>query len=190
MAARRAEDQAVLAGLGVEIENWDYVDAIYRQEKGRFFYTSRDDIFGRVDPAENFLITRLALRFSQVRQFNPGAVFYAPLGVGGHVDHKIVRAGAVALAGLGSTVLFYEDFPYAAKQPDAVETALAETPVDWASELVPIDVDPKIAAFRGYASQLVAVFGDEANVEPMTRDYAARLAPDGAGAYERYWKIV
>lgn len=190
VARRRAEDQAVLTALGAEIENWDYVDAIYRQERGQFLYTNHDELFGRVNPAENFLITRLALRLSQVRQFNPDAVFYAPLGVGGHVDHKIVRAGAVALAGLGSPVLFYEDFPYVAKQPDAVEAALAEVPVDWAPELIPIDVEAKIEAIQGYSSQLAAVFGDPAAVAPMTRGYATSLAADTPGAYERYWRIV
>ena len=40
-------------------------------------------------------------------------VLVATLGAGGHVDHRLVRLAAEAVHGAG--LLYYEDYPYAAK---------------------------------------------------------------------------
>lgn len=188
VAGRRAEDEAVLGALGAEVEHWDYPDCIYRQVDGAFVYTDHDAVFGRVNPAETGLITRLALCFSQLRQALPDAHFYAPLALGGHVDHRIARAGAMAIQRLGADVRFYEDFPYAT-QPEALQAVQTDLGGPWTSELTPIDVEAKIRLIAGYASQLLAVFKDPASMPQVVRDYAAALAPDGQGAYERYWRV-
>ena len=41
----------------------------------------------------------------------------APLGLGGHIDHKIVRAAVVSLMADRMAVAFYEDLPYAGAIP-------------------------------------------------------------------------
>jgi LmbE family N-acetylglucosaminyl deacetylase len=44
-----------------------------------------------------------------------GSVVFAPLGIGGHIDHRLVHEAAVELAKLECfPVVFYEDMPYAA----------------------------------------------------------------------------
>ena len=188
VGSRRAEDERVLRGLGAEVKHWEYTDCIYRQVDGAFVYTDHDEVFGSVNPAETALITRLAWRFSQLRQALPDAHFYAPLALGGHVDHRIVRAGAMAIQRLGADVRFYEDFPYAT-QPDALQAVQTELRGQWTSELTPIDVEAKIRVIAGYASQLLAVFHDPTTMPQVVREYAAALAPDGHGYYERYWRL-
>lgn len=42
-------------------------------------------------------------------------VIFAPLGLGGHVDHVLVHNAVCSLAQLGYPVIFYEDLPYAAR---------------------------------------------------------------------------
>jgi LmbE family N-acetylglucosaminyl deacetylase len=45
----------------------------------------------------------------------PGAAIFAPLGIGGHIDHRIVHEAAFALAESGRfPMIFYEDMPYSA----------------------------------------------------------------------------
>ena len=188
VGGRRAEDEAALRGLGAEVEHWDDCDCIYRQVDGAFVYTDHDAVFGPVHPAETPLVTRLASRFSQLAQALPDAHFYAPLGLGGHVDHRITRAAALAVQRLGADVRFYEDFPYAT-QPQALQAVQAELGGRWTSELTPIDVEAKIRLIAGYASQLLAVFKDPARMPGVVREYAAALAPNGQGAYERYWRL-
>ncbi len=186
VASRRAEDEAVLHALGAEVEHWEDTDCIYRQVDGQFVYTDHDAVFGPVHPAETALITRLASRLGQVSQSLPDAHFYAPLALGGHVDHRIVRAAAGAVQHLGADVGFYEDFPYAT-QPAALQAVQAELGGHWTSELTPIDVEAKIQVVAGYASQLLAVFHDPARMPQVVREYAGAL--EAGGYFERYWRI-
>lgn len=186
VGTRRAEDERTLRGMGAEVENWDLYDCIYRQADGHFLYTAHDEAFGPIHPAEEPLVARLADEF--VARGGDETTLYAPLGAGGHVDHRLVRAAALAAHARGADVVFYEDFPYAARGA-TVEAALSEVPDNWVSELVPIDVERKIAVIAGYASQLFALFGDATGMERDVRAYAASLAPNG-GYFEQYWRLL
>lgn len=190
VAARRAEDEAALRSLGAQVWNWDFVDCIYRFEGDDFFYTSRDALFGRVDPRDTNVLPRLAIAFAQLRNTYPEATFYAPLAVGHHVDHQITRAAAVALERLGAEVIFYEDFPYAI-DPPAVEQARAELgPADWESITVPVDIEAKIAAIGYYRSQIGVLFETPDQMAARVREYAAMVAGTSGGFAERYWVFI
>lgn len=92
---RRAEDKAALSVLGVEGLYWDWPDCIYRRhpETGRFLYTSETDLFGPVHPAETGLRESISRRLAMLPLARGGQV-YAPLGAGGHIDHRLVRQAA------------------------------------------------------------------------------------------------
>jgi LmbE family N-acetylglucosaminyl deacetylase len=47
-----------------------------------------------------------------------------PLGVGNHVDHLTVRMGALPADSSKQALAFYEDLPYTAQEPSAVEAAV------------------------------------------------------------------
>jgi LmbE family N-acetylglucosaminyl deacetylase len=192
VAARRAEDGAVLASMGATVEPWEFRDCIYRGQGETWFYASRDDLFGPVHPGDAGLLSRIALRLAELRAERPDAVFFAPLGAGHHVDHQIVRAGAVALARLGAPVVFYEDFPYTG-EPAALEKAQAELGrVAWEAAVAPIDVEAKIQAIAGYVSQILDLFGDAEQMAERVRAYARSVmeAEDEHGYGERLWQML
>ncbi len=185
---RRAEDEAALGPLGVRVDYWEWYDAIYRRAGGEFVYIDHDTTFGPVHPAERPLVAALTERLNALREANSDTVFYAPLGVGGHVDHRLVRDAALDLAQEGASVLFYEDFPYVARW-GGLDEALAEVPAHWQPVWEAIDVDAKIAAIDRYPSQLAAIFGQD-DWRAVLRDYASALAPDGDGTWERFWRLA
>jgi LmbE family N-acetylglucosaminyl deacetylase len=128
-ADRRVEDVAVVNGLGMDHLHLGYVDALFRRcggwgPRGRLavYPTFRFDAqVGRVARADDALAAALDARLAQlVDDVRPGCVV-APLGVGRHVDHLLVRDAARRLASTtGVRVVHYSDFPYAvAHGPDS-----------------------------------------------------------------------
>lgn len=69
---------------------------------------------GEFTAEERILACRLKDRL--LNGFLPrGSAVFAPLGIGGHIDHRLVHEAAVELAKLGRfSMVFYEDMPYAA----------------------------------------------------------------------------
>jgi LmbE family N-acetylglucosaminyl deacetylase len=107
-AARRREDQAAAARLGAEPRWLGMPDAPFRDP----LYASFDfDVLGGPHaPGDAAWRGRLAARLRQeLESLRPAAV-YAPLGVGDHVDHRLVFEAA---AGLHPGLRCYEDHPYA-----------------------------------------------------------------------------
>lgn len=170
---RQDEDLAALALLGAEAVHWPYTDCIYRQTPdGRFPYASEEALWGEVHPAEKNLVAELAARLVAL-PLMPGGVVYAPLGVGHHVDHQIVRR---AVEASGHTPIYYEEFPYA-EDPQAVRAALANGRER--AELVLLSeeaLEAKIAAIACYRSQLSTFWDDVVEMAAAVRTFA-----------ERYW---
>src|SRR5262249_26817718 len=119
--ARREEDRRALTRVGADWFWERALDAIFRCPDQ--YGWQRDELFGdpvRRDP----LLARATALCVLLADRSPGALFYAPLGIGGHVDHQLVHRAAVR--GIEPhRVGFYEDFPYAA-EPGAVDGRLAE----------------------------------------------------------------
>jgi SAM-dependent methyltransferase/LmbE family N-acetylglucosaminyl deacetylase len=187
--ARAAEDREAVRTLGATQVCWDYRDAIYRRtEDGAFHYDSYADLFSRpMHPADESLPACLAARLGELAAQNHGQmVFYAPLGVGGHVDHLIVHKAARIIAERGAQVLFYEDQPYAYNQPQNLGRALLPDPDVWWEPLVfPISSTRKLKALDCYHSQ---GFEREHFGEKLRR-YG--LGMDGRFAEgERFWRPV
>jgi LmbE family N-acetylglucosaminyl deacetylase len=171
---RREEDLAALALLGAEAVHWPYTDCIYRKAPdGRFLYADLASLWGEIDPLEESLIVELADRLFALPPTQGGAV-YTPLGVGRHVDHRIVRRAAECS---GRALTCYEDYPYAENR-EAVEAALAKG--EWRAEPVMLSeeaLEAKIAAIACYRSQISTFWADTAEMATAVRAFA-----------ERYWK--
>lgn len=185
VAARREEDAAALALLGAEWAYWSYVDCIYRRAAaGCFICDSEEALFGGVHPAEDALIAELADRLRALAQ-EQGSAIYAPLAVGRHVDHQVVRRAAEGLKG----VVYYEDYPYAAR-PGATEEALGAG--QWQAELVALSqeaLEAKIAAIACYSSQFGSLdWADAAEMAAAVRAFAQQI--DGGRLAERYWQLI
>jgi LmbE family N-acetylglucosaminyl deacetylase len=180
-AARRAEDRRALAALGenIAVIHHPLPDCIYRLDPatGAALYASESAIFSPVHPADPALA---ALR--RLPPLPPGAVLYAPLAVGGHVDHRLLRKVTLACDAPPGAIRFYEDYPYAA-HPGAVESALGD-PALWEPVVVPLDeavLSAKIAAIAEYHSQISTFLPDLDAMAAAIRAYSRAVGG------ERFW---
>lgn len=178
IALRREEDRQALAVLGCDGLHLDLLDAPYRVAA----YGERDAVFGR-PVANDPLAESLPAILEQLKDQQPEAYFYVPLGVGLHVDHQLVCDSALALHRRGVNIFWYEDAPYAAKRPQAVTERLADLPDRFEAGVISIDavLERKLAAIGEYRSQLSELFGSASMQQVMT-DYAAMIGG------ERVWR--
>ncbi len=110
---RVTEDRKALAVLGAEGVYGDARDLIYRQDaRGGWLYPNMDDIMGTRKPEDDALVGHYLEKVSAL--FKAEEVeMYAPLGIGGHIDHLLAFDLGMRLQESGYTVSFYEDLPYA-----------------------------------------------------------------------------
>ena len=112
---RRKEDAAALNYLQADYLWLDYLDAIYRGTPA--YYTTKGQLMGGdVNPADFEIDKQLAQNLLALQDRLPDAVWYAPLGIGRHVDHQLVCSATDRLVQQGAKVCFYEDFPYVLRQ--------------------------------------------------------------------------
>ena len=170
-AARRAEDLAACQILGADAYHLTIPDCIYRYDDQvqRFMYLSDEDIFGDVHQAEAGLVDALTTQLAQLPM--RGRVL-APLTIGHHVDHLLVRAAAKRA--FGSHISYYEDYPYA-QQPGKLEALFAAQTEQWHSETIRLSeaaIQAKLEAILAFRSQFSTFFTDRADLERQVRGYA------------------
>jgi LmbE family N-acetylglucosaminyl deacetylase len=124
---RRAEDKEVLAGIGAVPVHLGFRDALFRRGRmGPAYPTFRFDAGrGRVASCDAGLAAEVSAEVSQISRASEAGVIFAPLGIGCHVDHLIIRRAAREL-GRRIQVVYYSDFPYsetAAPDPGFVRRA-------------------------------------------------------------------
>jgi sugar transferase (PEP-CTERM/EpsH1 system associated) len=179
IAVRRAEDAAALANWGVRYWHGGTLDAIYRRRAGAPYYPERSDLFREphTGDAAALLPAWEALVKHIEAEHGLSVVLYAPLGVGGHIDHELTRQLAERLGDAGRTVHFYEDYPYAELAPGGIEAAQARFgPRAWTSRTVAIDAHAKIEAVRNYRSQIGRVFGCDKDLVRRISGFTAETA--------------
>ncbi|HSM58758.1 MAG TPA: PIG-L family deacetylase [Candidatus Sulfomarinibacteraceae bacterium] len=181
VAMRRAEDEAAAEQLGAEVQHWTLPDAIYRlhPQTEEPLYTSNEDIFGPLHPAEQSLVQELAEMMARLPR--AGAIV-APLAVGNHVDHQLVRRAADEA--FGQDLLYYEDYPYVQRHPQSLQKQLAPGD-DWQPQVISLSeeaIRARLGACLQYQSQLSTLFNDAQNMEAQVRDYVAQVGG------ERLWR--
>lgn len=183
VAARRDEDLAACAEIGVEALHLDFDDAVYRRRAGSDLplYPDAGTLFSAPDPQDDGLVEALARRLADL----PSAPrLVAPFGIGRHVDHQIVRRAAERFAAQDSArhLELYEDYPYCRKWWSR-QRALG-FPRRHTQRLVALDkgdARAKCRAVACYSSQLEALFGGR---ERMEKTVEMDLWADGG---ERLW---
>ena len=158
MSLRRTEDVNFLQQLDLNAHHMDLAEAPHRG------YDSADELFAEVhedDPAFDQCERVLSKLINRLRP----DVCIGPLGVGRHVDHRVVIASLERALSQSDTQthLYYADQPYAQKHPDeldALSGALDEgTPLHFHSKNK--TRHEAINATAAYASQLDFQFGGE-----------------------------
>ena len=182
---RRQEDKATVDYLGIEHRWLDFLDAVYRDPDLKFNEVLSPAYDPRSDPC--FEVIRDA--FLQLINEHPGAVVFAPLGLGYHRDHLLVFEALEAvkhLASAGCQVYYYEDYPYVVRAD--LQSRLAQ--LDWEAESHSVDISEtlqdRIDLIKMHASQMNSLFGGPEGVAEQVTDYATRLGTQGRPR-ERFW---
>jgi len=166
-----AEERAACTVLGAELVLLDHVDAEARPAWSSGFFAG-----GRaVSEVEPDLFAAVVADLAAVLRGTPGPVF-APLGVGGHVDHLLTREAARVLVD-PDRLVYYEDMPY---------TVYGDAPAA-AEGLVPhlLEADAQTADLKREALWCYRLQVTEATTTRVVRHGTQRL---GAGAFaERVW---
>ncbi|NIN69359.1 MAG: PIG-L family deacetylase [Anaerolineae bacterium] len=191
MAVRRREDDEASRLLHAHCWRLEYLDAIYRHDGHSFLYERDDDLFGSLHPSDLELATRVADSILEICSGQQPQLF-APLGVGNHVDHQLVREAVLTLRGTFRKVVFYEDYPYV-EVPGALTQALEGICVDaWESQIRGFGEEcltAKIDAIATYASQVHVLFESAEMMATRVRDYTAALSSEQDYG-ERYWFLA
>jgi len=191
---RIEEDRKAAASLGAQVYYMDIADCIYRTvmdgSGGHVaLYPDGESLFGDVhicdDAQLSLLSTPLPLNDAHI-------ILYAPLGIGHHIDHQIVRDWAMVLAGprSGPELKFYEEYP-GSRDKMAVEQALHHFKTHVRSlELQPetvtlteANVAAKVQAIACYASQISSFWP---NLQVMEQEVRQFMSSTGLSV-ERYW---
>lgn len=123
ITVRRKEDADACAQLGAAPRYFSVPDAIYRKhpKTGEAMYTTRDGLFGGLDPGDEPTIQRILVWLAE--NIPATARIVVPLTVGNHVDHQMVR---LAASRLEREVWYYPDFPYTREFPDEIPALIPE----------------------------------------------------------------
>ncbi|MFJ9723877.1 PIG-L deacetylase family protein [Streptomyces sp. NPDC101209] len=174
-AARRAEDRDVLTAMGITWRHVGFTEGLFRRKslRGRGgargasrLLPERDHVYptyrrhlaaGRISPHDGELLRTLTRTVRSLGAPDPsggaGPLLLAPLAVGGHVDHLLVRTAAETSR---RHVVYYGDFPYI--RHEAVDTDFVRRnglrgEVTWTTGL-----EAKSAPILGYRTQSRSMF--------------------------------
>jgi len=186
---RRDEDREALAVLGGDVVHWEWPECVYRQDSGtgQFMYPTEESLWGSVHPGDQVLVTQLAQRLAGL-PLSPDGCLYAPLTVGDHVDHHVVRQAAEMWASSLRRLVYYEEYPYA-EQPEALGAVLGDGS-GWVDEIIAITqeaLEAKAAAVACYQSQISTFYTGVEEITVRLEAYAS-VAGQGHGCAERYWR--
>ena len=95
---------------------------------------------------------------TQLEQYASSSLMIAPAGIGGHVDHLLVRAAAEEVFS-GKRLLFYEDLPYACRHAE-LQSRMVSGLAEWRSPRAFSPVAKRDFS-RCYPSQIASDVADE-----------------------------
>jgi len=175
VTARKAEDAAACALVGATSRRFDIPDCIYRHHplSGEPIVQDEQGLWSFGPHPEPWLVEELAHSLSL--ELQPEAQVVAPLAIGDHTDHRLVRFAAQAL---NRPLWYYPDAPYAMRVPDAgtfYASARQVTPPVLSAAALAIWQE----AAAAYASQLSTFWPDrsalDAAYESFDRQGGGRL---------------
>lgn len=179
--ARRREEARSMAELNADYYLNTALDAIFRHPDA---YNSREALFA-LPVQEDSLHAHAFGLAALLLSLAPEAIFYAPLGAGGHVDHRIVCAAALRALPRERT-FFYEDFPYL-RDEGVVEARAEELRAkgfDLQRQPRPRSIEAtrakKIRAVAAYKSQIDGLFGSPTFMRRALREQSE----------EALWRVV
>lgn len=163
---RRQEDELAAEIVRASVQHLDLLDCIYRVAASEALYPSEDSLWKDIHPNDPAIKQLTAIKLPEAD------VIYAPLGVGEHVDHLIVRNWAWKLAqNTDFLVKFYVEYPYLRSQKN-VEIAYQAFPTTLQTEqfiFTEIAMQHKIKAMTAYTSQIKSFWSSQAEIASEVR---------------------
>jgi LmbE family N-acetylglucosaminyl deacetylase len=168
VSRRQVEDQASCAAMGAMSSYFPIPDCIYRRSEadGAPLYASESDIFGPVHSLEAPLVGQLGEELR--RRLPQEAKVVAPLALGGHVDHHLVKFAAQALE---RPHYYYADLPYVLTRGDELGKL---SRAGWKPRIFPISeagLTAWQASIAAHASQISTFWPDLASMEAAIGAY-------------------
>ncbi|MFE0530364.1 PIG-L deacetylase family protein [Micromonospora sp. SD19] len=172
MSVRRDEDATALAICGVTRVSLGFTEAAMRTAAGTGdpLYRSMLALRRAPHPADELLTQAVADALAA--HIKTVEVVIAPLGVGTHVDHAIVRHAAERLIA-PHLLRYYGEFPYGPPPPDGL------VPRDY-----PVDFGIWLRAALAYRTQVEAMF---ASAISFARALSRHARHNGRGARWQEW---
>ena len=175
---RREEDKRALTTLGCGWLHLDYLDCIYRRnnETGQPLIQSDADLFPiyyQVNQALVNQMTRTLEEHLNIERNSHGADIdlCVPLGVGGHIDHRNLRLAAERL---GVPLLYYADFPYAAKESAQVQACLPADVTPVRHHVSAAGLEAWQQAIACYQSQISSFWKSRDELNRAIHEYASQ----------------
>jgi hypothetical protein len=151
------------------VTNYSFIDALFRKRKevGKFinlasklvpelesvYPTYRMHVLkGEISLEDSDLLEKLSWKLKEIRDKNPEAVIFCPLGLGNHVDHIIVRD---VVRNVFGNVIYWEDFPYNQREKYCYNNFINGYEIG----NFRLDEKNKLALINKYRTQLSGVFG-------------------------------
>ncbi|PKO00971.1 MAG: hypothetical protein CVU43_13675 [Chloroflexi bacterium HGW-Chloroflexi-5] len=167
---RREEDRHALDFLGGTYRHLSYPDCIYRRnaQTNEPIIKKDDDLFSDDYVVENELVLNLVRELKS--RLPSKADIICPLGMGGHIDHRVTRLAAEQI---GRSLWFYADYPYAAKDPSKVNAFLPDNAEPEVQEFSAAGVDAWLKAIACYPSQISSFWASVDEMDKAVREYAS-----------------
>ena len=182
-AIRQREDSKATFSVGSDVTCLPFVDAAIRLGKEGFRYLEISDLFGTIHPEDTGLVPLVQKGLQDI--LTGSDMIFAPLGLGGHVDHKIVREAA---KGLPLDVTYYEEFPYAINGSDMeISRQAHEVSQNLKPYVLSCDLNIWQASASHYRSQVRRLFGNADMFKSQLSQYAHRY---GAQPCCRIWSTA
>ncbi len=185
---RREEDNRALGILGAEAVHAGFLDCIYRRnpETGKPVYTRLGQILEQTAADEPLVVEAVAQYLAGLVKERGFPHAFAPLGLGGHVDHLITRAAVrLVMASCAETQWhFYEDLPYAISDTPQGER-MREMRTFYCTRKD--GSEQKYTAMEQYVSQVKSPrYSGGIDIEAIMH-YGMEMGAGAAGFAERVW---
>jgi len=173
VALRRAEDLEACRRLGATPHHFDLPECIYRRNEadGSPLVEKEAHLWQPRHLAEAGLIRQVSLRIAE--QLPRQARLALPFSMGGHIDHRLVRAAAEQV---GRSLWFYPDFPYST-QPGVTLSDFVDP--HWLQLSFAVSIGGLVAwqeAIAAYRSQIGSFWP---NLDAMREDMVEYWRHDG-----------
>ncbi len=136
---------------------------------GHPLYASEEAIFGPFDPVEQPLVDAVS---HEIRLALPAeAALVCPLAIGGHVDHRLVRAAAEKLR---RPLWYYADYPYAERSGEHISELLPGGCEEVLWKVSEDGIQAWVESVAAHRSQIGTFWADIASMETALRRYCQK----------------